>query len=63
VVVDPDTHLTELLAEKPEAVLASVTATARAWGGGRSVGELTDALVRARAEQLAARLRVAASSL
>jgi len=63
VVLDPDTYLTELLAEEPDAVLASVTATARAWGGGRSVAELTEAFVRARAEQFAARLRVAASGL
>ena len=63
VVLDPDTYLTELLAEEPDAVLASVTATARAWGGGRSVAELTEALARARAEQFAERLRVAASGL
>ncbi len=49
-VVDPDVYLTELLAEEPEAVLASVEATARAWGGGRPVGELTAALVRAGAD-------------
>jgi predicted nucleic acid-binding protein len=62
-VLDPDTYLTELLAEEPEAVLASVATTARAWGGGRSVGELTEALARARAEQFVERLRVVASSL
>jgi predicted nucleic acid-binding protein len=58
-VVDPDVYLTELLAEEPSAVLASVEATARAWGGGRPVGELVDALVRAGAEQFAERLRAA----
>jgi predicted nucleic acid-binding protein len=61
VVLDPDTYLTALLVEEPDAVLASVTATARAWGGGRSVGELTEALARARAERFAARLRTAAT--
>ena len=59
VVLDPDTYLTALLAQEPDAVLASVTATARVWGGGRSVGELTEALARARAEQFSERLRVA----
>jgi hypothetical protein len=63
VVLDPDSYLTSLLAEEPDAVLASVRATARAWGGGRSVGELTDAVARARAEQFAARLRTAAAGL
>lgn len=63
VVRDPDTHLTELLTEEPDAVLASVTAMARVWGGGRSVVELTEALARARADQFAERLRVAASGL
>lgn len=63
VVLDPDTYLTSLLAEEPDAVLASVTATARAWGGGRSVGELTEALARARAKRFAARLRAAAAGL
>lgn len=63
VVLDPDTYLTALLAEEPDAVLASVAATARVWGGGRSVGELTEALARARAEQFAARLRAAAVGL
>lgn len=58
-VLDPGTYLTALLGEEPDAVLASVTATARAWGGGRSVDELIDALARARAEQFAARLRAA----
>ncbi len=56
-VLDPDTYLTALFAEEPDAVLASVTATARVWGGGRSVDELTEALARARAERFAARLR------
>lgn len=63
VVLDPDTYLTALLAEEPDAVLASVTAMARVWGGGRSVDELTEALDRARAERFAARLRVVASGL
>lgn len=63
VVLDPDAYLTALLAEEPDAVLASVTATARVWGGGRSVGELTEAFARARAEQFAARLRAAAADL
>ena len=58
-VVDPDTYLTDLLAEEPDAVLASVRSTARAWGGGRPVAELVDALARAGAERFAERLRVA----
>ncbi|HET6447974.1 MAG TPA: hypothetical protein VFG31_02605 [Conexibacter sp.] len=58
-VLDPDTYLTGLLAEEPGAVLASVEATARVWGGGRPVGELVAALARAGAEQLAAGLREA----
>lgn len=58
-VVDPDVYLTELLSQEPSAVLASVEATARAWGGGRLVGELVDALARAGAERFAERLREA----
>jgi predicted nucleic acid-binding protein len=58
-VVDPDAYLTDLLAEEPGAVLASVEATARAWGGGRPVVELVDALARAGAELFAAHLRAA----
>lgn len=58
-VVDPDAYLTGLLAKEPEAVLASVRSTARAWGGGRPVGELVDALARAGAERFAKRLRTA----
>jgi predicted nucleic acid-binding protein len=56
---DPDAYLTGLLAEESGAVLASVEATARAWGGGRPVSELVDALARARARQFAAGLRAA----
>jgi predicted nucleic acid-binding protein len=56
-VLDPDTYLTELLAKEPDAVLASVRSTARAWGGGRPGSELVDA--RARAERFAERLRAA----
>jgi predicted nucleic acid-binding protein len=58
-VLDPDTYLTGLLAEEPDAVLASVAATARAWGGGRTTDELTDALARVRAERFAERLQAA----
>jgi predicted nucleic acid-binding protein len=58
-VLDPDTYLTGLLAEEPDAVLTSVSSTARAWGGGRPVGELVDALARAGAEQFAEHLRAA----
>jgi predicted nucleic acid-binding protein len=56
---DPDAYLTELLAEESGAVLASVEATARGWGGGRPVRELVEALGRAGAEQFAAGLRAA----
>lgn len=56
-VLDPDTYLTALLGAEPDAVLASVTATARVWGGGRRVDELIEALARARAESFAAHLR------
>jgi len=56
-VLDPDAYLTGLLAEEPGAVLVSVEATAGAWGGGRPVAELVDALARAGAEQFAGRLR------
>jgi len=63
VVLDPDSYLIALLAEEPDAVLASVRATARAWGGGCSVGELTEALARAHAEQFAVRLHAAAAGL
>lgn len=56
-VLDPDTYLARLLAEEPGAVLVSAEATARAWGGGRPVGELVDALGRAGAEQFAEHLR------
>jgi predicted nucleic acid-binding protein len=58
-VLDPDTYLSELLAEEPDAVLASVRSTARVWGGGRSVGELIDALGRAGAKRFAEHLRAA----
>jgi predicted nucleic acid-binding protein len=58
-VLDPDTYLTDLLTKEPEAVLVSVRSTARAWGGGRPVGELVDALARAGAVQFAAHLRAA----
>jgi hypothetical protein len=60
-VVDPDGYLTDLLAEEPSAVLASIEATARAWGGGRPVSELINALARAGAERFAERLRSAGS--
>jgi predicted nucleic acid-binding protein len=58
-VVDPDGYLTDLLADEPDAVLASVRSTAYAWGGGRPVGELVDALARARAERFSEGLRAA----
>lgn len=58
-VLDPDAYLSGLLAEESGAVLASVEATARAWGGGRSVDELLEALARAGAGKLAARLGAA----
>lgn len=58
-VLDPDTYLIGLLAEEPDAVLASVRSTARAWGGGRPVGELVDALARAGPERFAEGLRAA----
>jgi len=58
-VVDPDAYLVDLFTEEPDAVLASVRSTARAWGGGRPVGELVDALARAGAERFAERLRAA----
>ena len=58
-VLDPDAYLTGLLAEESGAVLASVEATVRAWGGGRPVGELVEALARAGAERFAAGLRAA----
>jgi predicted nucleic acid-binding protein len=55
----PDTYLTELLAEESGAVLSSVEATARAWGGGRPVRELIEALDRAGVGPFAAALRTA----
>lgn len=58
-VVDPDTYLTELLTQEPVAVLASVEATARAWGGGRPVVELVGALARAGAKRFAECLQAA----
>jgi predicted nucleic acid-binding protein len=56
---DPDAYLAGLLAEESGAVLSSVEATARAWGGGRPVRELVEALDRAGAGQFAACLRAA----
>jgi len=56
---DPDAYLVGLLGEEPDAVLACVRATARAWGGGRPVGELIDAFARAGAAQFAEQLRAA----
>lgn len=58
-VLDPDAYLAGLLGEEPDAVLAAVRSTARAWGGGRPVGELTDALARAGAARFAEQLRAA----
>lgn len=58
-VLDPDAYLAGLLRKEPDAVLTAVRSTARAWGGGRPVGELIDAFARAGAAQFAEHLRAA----
>jgi predicted nucleic acid-binding protein len=56
-VAEPDEFLSGLLDEQPSVALAVVETQAAAWGGGRPVGELIDALERARVPRFAAGLR------
>jgi predicted nucleic acid-binding protein len=56
-VAEPDEFLSGLLDEQPSAALAVIETQASAWGGGRSAGELIDALERARVPRFAAGLR------
>lgn len=56
-IMHPDQFLAQLLDREPSAVLDTLEAQAGAWGGGRSITELIDALERASATQFAAGAR------
>lgn len=61
-VADPDTFLVNALTREPQAVVRVLHAQAAAWGGGRPVAELLDAIERARAPRFAAKVRALLSS-
>ena len=56
-VMSPDRYLTDRLAPQPRLLKQILETQAAAWGGGRPVGELIDALERAKAERLATAAR------
>lgn len=58
-VTNPDAVLLGALDQEPDAVLRVVELQAASWGGGRSVGELLDAIERAGATTFAAEARTA----
>jgi len=57
-VISPDRLLTQTLASEPTAVLTALAEQAAAWGGGRPVGQLLDALGRAGAHEFATTARI-----
>ncbi len=61
-VADADTFLVDALNREPRAVVRVLHTQAAAWGGGRPVAELLDAIERARAPRFAAKVRALLSS-
>lgn len=59
---NPDEFLTDAFAEEPAAVLGVLRAQAAAWGGGRPLEALLDALDRAQATRFAAEARAVLAS-
>jgi predicted nucleic acid-binding protein len=60
-VLEPDQILSSMLDEHPSALLACLESQTRAWGGGRPLNELLDAIARARAPRFAENARAAMS--
>ena len=56
-VLTPDAFLTMTLQEDPDAIIGALQSQAEAWGGGRSIDELLDAIQRAGATVLAGNAR------
>lgn len=56
-VLTPDAFLDTTLQENPNAIVGAIQAQAEAWGGGRSIDELLDAIQRAGAAVFASNIR------
>jgi predicted nucleic acid-binding protein len=56
-VLTPDAFLDTTLQEDPDAIIGALQSQAEVWGGGRSIGELLDAIQRAGATMFASNAR------